>query len=72
MTPYNSVYRDTELMEKEKPYVLDLGEEKIIVESRWFKNTKCSSKNYKPNNYNVLSKYYRYQDGELHEIKKVK
>jgi len=70
MTPYNGVYRDTELMEKEKSYVLDLGDETIIVESEWSKNTRRPSKHYQPNTYNISTKYYRYEDGQLHEIKK--
>jgi hypothetical protein len=72
ITPYNNVYRDTQIMEQEKPCVLDLGDEKIIVESTWSKNTRGYSKNYKPMNYNISNKYYRYQDGQLHEIKVAK
>ena len=72
VTPYNNVYRDTQLMENEKPYVLDLGDEKIIVEPTWEKNTRSYSKNYKPMNYNNSNKYYRYKDGQLYEINKSK
>ena len=80
MTPYNNVYKETQtmefnskLMELQKPYILDMGEEKIIVEPTWTKNTTTiDSKYYKPNDYRNTNKYYRYENGELHEIEKAK
>ena len=58
---YNNTYLHGELIEHEKPYILDLGDEKIIVKTKWE-----HTQEYKV--IHISDTYYRYVDGKLQEI----